>query len=425
MHSASSFYKKNFGLLLILFATLILVSAHTCIKIAKGPHNVFFYDPEYAYLKNSLLLLEGKGAHYIPCPGTTIQIIGAATILILHKIIDGDTELAPSGSISLIMNKRRDGDMERVAPPGTIIAEFYITAINYTFFSFFIITYIFTAYVIFKFFHSYLLLFCFLISPYINLQQILFLTRVTADTPIPILCNLLILLCAYAAHEYKEKKHISDYLWLYAGLLTSVAFFTKILTLPVMIMTVLFASTKKSLYYYFLSLAMASAVFLCFIGDHVPQMFGWISGLIVHTGPYGTGEANFINPSSYFSSMADLLINNSILTITILFLAVSLFVYRNGDSLLKKAIMACLISFIIVILTVSKQYRDYYLMTIYTLIPMSIYLAFQTYSGQIKKLLVIIFSCLIMINSIYLSVLFFPGINDLRTGVEEVLKSRK
>ena len=424
MHSESRFYKKNFWLLLILLATLILVSAHTCFRIARGPTAIFFYDPEYRYLKNSLMLLEGRGVEHTDHPGTTVQIIGAATILILHKIIDGDTELAQSESIFVILHKIIEED-RGITQSGSIFSEFYIAAINYVFFTFFIATYIFTAYIIWKLFNSYLLLLCFLISPYINMEQILFLTRVSADTPIPILCNLLILLCAYAAHEYKEKMYISDYYALYAGLLTSVAFFTKILTLPVMIMTVFFASTKKSLYYYFLSLAMASAVFLCVIGDRVPIMFGWIRSLIVHNDLYGTGAANFINPSSYFSSMARLFINNSIVTVTILFLTISIFIYRNGVPLLKKALMACLISFIIVILVVSKQYRDYYLMTIFTLIPMSIYLALQIYSGKIKKILVIIFSCLIMINSIYVSVLFFQVVNGIRISVEEAVKSRK
>jgi hypothetical protein len=170
---------------------------------------------------------------------------------------------------------------------------------------------------------------------------------------------------------------------------------------------------------------VASAVFLCVIGDQVPRMLGWISGLIVHNDLYGSGEANFIKPATYFSFMARLFMENIIVTITILFLAISIFIYGTSVQLLKKAIIACLISFIIVILVVSKQYRDYYLMTIFTLIPMSIYLAFQIYAGKIKKLLVIIFSCLIMINSIYVSVLFVQGAYTLRTGVEEALKSGK
>lgn len=43
-----------------------------------------FGDPDYGYLMNSLLLLEGKAPIHIDHPGTTVQLLGAAVIRIIY-----------------------------------------------------------------------------------------------------------------------------------------------------------------------------------------------------------------------------------------------------------------------------------------------------------------------------------------------------
>jgi len=62
---------------------------------ARGPFwQGEFYDPNYQYLLNSLLLLEGQTPGHIDHPGTPVQIIGAGLLATKNVLLDKRKNLA-------------------------------------------------------------------------------------------------------------------------------------------------------------------------------------------------------------------------------------------------------------------------------------------------------------------------------------------
>lgn len=93
--------------LLILPAVLIFTAA--ILHYAQGPYWIHS-DPEYLYLLNSLALTESKQAGTTGNPGTTLQILGAATLKISHAL-----DFSEKDSLEFAVLKN---------------PEFYLTVIN-------------------------------------------------------------------------------------------------------------------------------------------------------------------------------------------------------------------------------------------------------------------------------------------------------
>jgi hypothetical protein len=71
-------------LVIALLASLIPLSA-TSLALCRGPlYLEVNADPEYAYLLNALLVAEGRAPRHTDHPGTTVQVIGAATLHGVH-----------------------------------------------------------------------------------------------------------------------------------------------------------------------------------------------------------------------------------------------------------------------------------------------------------------------------------------------------
>src|SRR3954469_14950236 len=45
-----------------------------------------FFDPDYHYLLNAMSIAEGHAPHHIDHPGTTLQELGAAVLLVRHAL---------------------------------------------------------------------------------------------------------------------------------------------------------------------------------------------------------------------------------------------------------------------------------------------------------------------------------------------------
>jgi hypothetical protein len=89
-------------LLVPLFCFMILIAPPALYFVAasnfagaRGPFwQQALYDPNYVYLLNSLLLLEGETPAHIDHPGTPVQILGAALLATKNALFDKKNDLA-------------------------------------------------------------------------------------------------------------------------------------------------------------------------------------------------------------------------------------------------------------------------------------------------------------------------------------------
>lgn len=80
---------------LFLILPLILFISAVLLKDIQGPYYLFFYDPSYVYMISSLNLAQfsGYGVGHFDHPGTTVQVIGAASMKIYHAFTGHGKEL--------------------------------------------------------------------------------------------------------------------------------------------------------------------------------------------------------------------------------------------------------------------------------------------------------------------------------------------
>ena len=93
---------KKLYVFILLILPAILVFTAALLHYANGPYWIGFNsDPEYLYLVNSLALAESKETPTTGNPGTTLQMLGAATLKISHAL---DFSEKDSLEISVLKN---------------------------------------------------------------------------------------------------------------------------------------------------------------------------------------------------------------------------------------------------------------------------------------------------------------------------------
>ncbi|MGD0280143.1 MAG: hypothetical protein ABSC11_12655 [Smithella sp.] len=78
--------KKSYVFILLIVPVMLIFTAGA-MKYARGPYYICSNtDNDYLYLVSSLAMAESKQVFFTDHPGTTLQILGAATLTITHAL---------------------------------------------------------------------------------------------------------------------------------------------------------------------------------------------------------------------------------------------------------------------------------------------------------------------------------------------------
>ncbi len=355
-------------------AILLLVPTIILINIFYTGQTEFWkgkYDPSYAYLLNGLnLATTGGNIGHIDHPGTTVQVSSAIIIKIVYEFRNPDDSLQSD----LLHNP-----------------EYYLKCIAWTFTLINCLLIFLSGIVFYKLSSeiTYGLLF-----QSFTLNEILLRHAFYEVKPEPVLLGAVILLMMvflrnyYSAtsadksisnHTNIKKEYYSYRYVLLFGIIIGFCIATKINSIPLVIIPLLFINKLKEKIIYITSALFAFVVFTLPISDRYIAFLRWLKNIAFHSGYYGNGTKEIINATRFFENMyftirhQPFIIWVVLLSIIIIAIQISRKKYDRNLKILIVFVLVQLISFVMVF----KHFRLHYLIPVIPTIAMNLFIMFQ------------------------------------------------
>ncbi len=271
------------GLLLVIPLILFITSLDT-IRARDKAWYAGGYDPEYAYLFNSLNMATFRLAGHVDHPGTTMQVAGGVVLRVVW-----------------LFDKRGDNFTDAVlAEPEHYIRILNIaTAVTGSLVLLLLGWFVTTA--------SGMVWYgiLFQLTPFIS-GFVLFngFARVTQEV---MQMSAALAMAALALHWYFKsgaKNHLNYSLWF--GVIAGFGMASKIIFFPLMLIPLILLGRWSERFRFGLFSILAFFVFTLPVIRMYPHMFHWIYRLFIHSGQYGSGSESIIDTSRYFTELVDL-----------------------------------------------------------------------------------------------------------------------
>ncbi|MBW6491160.1 MAG: hypothetical protein K0B15_08200 [Lentimicrobium sp.] len=342
-------FNKIFGILLLTFIPLILFFGS--LDTIKDRDKSWYgggYDPEYAYLFNSLNMARLKLAGHIDHPGTTMQVTGGLILRASWLIDKRDETLTkavlsePEHYIRILNNS--------TAVIGSVAlwilsSLLLIRTGNFWFALLFQATPFISGFVLFNGF-----------------------TRITQEL-MQMVAAFALSATAILWYIRSGGKTDNRYILLF-GIISGFGIASKILFIPLMIIPLVIINGLKSKIRYILTSVLAFVVFTLPVAKLYPNMIYWIYRLFVHSGQYGSGEMEIVDTSRYFDDLVNLFIVSPILSVivglSIVIIIISVIKKRISQSTrlepYHKVLIAVTLAQVAGFLLVAKQPKESYLL---------------------------------------------------------------
>jgi len=301
---------KYCSLLLIPLLTIVVAVK---VRGVSTPYFLFNYDPDYAYLFNSLSILDAVAPAHIHHPGTPVQLLGALIIKFLHPFESNEQ------IIGMVIEN----------------PEHYLVCISNVLIGLISVA-LFAAGTIFYRFTSRIVLSLLLqLSPLMFPVTIMSLGRVS---PEPLLLYVsttlvcLLILSLRFAHGISKTKFAKAFGWVSGFGVATKLTFIPIVFLPLTVLRS-FKLCKTYTIYFFVGSFVFTLPFL-FYPKLYYSFLRWLLNLFLGSGIYGQGERTIINPDRFFSDLAHVVLDQPLYSIIVV-LAIGVYVVtmRNDRGL--------------------------------------------------------------------------------------------
>ncbi|WP_448527972.1 hypothetical protein [Raineya sp.] len=336
---------------IFVFWVLPLIFGYT-LYLAKASftdfHTGYNSDPSYVYLINATNLAYGKNPQHVDHPGTTLQYLGVVVIRTLYWI---------------------DGEKSTLAEDVLTYPEKYL----HTFANVIIVLNVLASFVIGWIAYHYTQKLW--IGIYLQLTPFLFLhiaafniPRVAAESLLWIHSTIIALYCILFYTQKERFLDTTKQIWGFSLAIIS-GIVTKITLAPLGLLPFFFLKKKNDKMYYVLVCIVLFAILA------MPALFSheyfyfWVRGLLIRSGYYNSGEANFLNFNMFKENIRDLFSTQgsyfiiAFLSSFIVFLA---WIQKKSeiDESIRKKLLLCLLAFvcinIIYLIFIGKHYQYRY-----------------------------------------------------------------
>lgn len=334
-------------ILLVIPAILLITSLET-IKARDKAWYGGGYDPEYAYLFNSLNTARFRLPGHIDHPGTTVQVTGGLVLLGNRAFDQSDKSL----KTAVLSDPEHYIRILNVATAVIGSLALFILAL-------------FLAGTTGNVWFALLLQ----LTPFIS-GFVLFngFTRITQELMLMVAAFSL---AAVSIVWYLDNKQAQtrNYILLF-GIISGFGMASKLLFAPLMLIPMVLFYPLKEKFRYLITTGISFVVFTLPVIRLYPNMIYWVYRLFFHTGQYGTGSKGIIDTSVYFEELIDLFFVSPVLAmifgISILVLILLVFLrIRNGYQTGKRAsrmLLAITLAQAAGYLLVAKQPKEAYLL---------------------------------------------------------------
>ena len=374
--------KKHLVLLI-----LPAIYAFFCIHTTHKSPNAFLQtvDPEYIHLISSVNLAEGNlNIQSIESPGTPLYVLGAITAKVTCFISSNDSLKE-----------------DFISNPEKYIDSLRLVLLILTTLSLFIL-----GYVVHKVSHSPFTAILFQLAPFLSADIMLTSTILTPDHFLVIVMLLYIAFIFSYINKDKDTDEMKSAV--YFSLFTAIGCATKITFLPLVILPFFILSKIKQKSVFIFSTGLLSPLFAFTAAIQYDRFFGWVKGLILHTGHYGTGEEKIISSTSFINNVGKIVRTEIpfIIVCLLLLICIFMFVIKRQKNQHNRILVGLLCTFILHIILVSKHFAIRYLTPSILLGVLGIYLL-TLFFAHTKKMQKILMICLIVMypllafNNIY------------------------
>jgi hypothetical protein len=287
---------------------VVLPIAYVIIYLLVGnPRGPYYWtpnqDPDYAYLGNSLVLALLRVPQHTDHPGTPLQALGAIVLWLSYLI-----QLPFNPTL-----KKNLADEVLTRP------ELYLNLFNYMLLFVTACALVAVGWVALRLTRSLLLTLILQITPLLLIRTFLAEepSRVAPDVLVVCISQLMVLVLV--RYLYSENEERSRHFIISLGAVFGLGMATKVTFLPMILFFLLPYGWRRK------ALALGAAV-AAFVLATLPiitrygRTFGWMTGLAIHTGPYGGGEVGLVDASS-LGSKAEQLFTRNLVFFTILLIA--------------------------------------------------------------------------------------------------------
>lgn len=379
--------------LLLLIIPVIVFILVTTLRFNNGAYYLGSnYDPSYAYLMNANNIAHGEAPGHVDHPGTTIQVIGAFSILI--KYVFSNEE----GNLSETVIQSPESYLFFVSNVIVLIISVTLYILSYK---------------IFSFSRKLVYAFVFQFSLVTNPTVLYFLVFVNPE-PLLVLISLLYLYVLFRIYIKKDLDGNYSFYLKSLALISALGMATKINVLPLVIASIFLIariSYKKGYCSFYLKgLTQHLLLFLIiFVIMVFPALFSyqylvhWIVGLVIGSEKYGGGEPIIISPTGFVEHLYLIFVKNPLFTfafLLVLFLGVYLLRYKQKEEVkhLVQVLSFLIIAFVLQIFIVAKHYENHYLIPVLIFPPFVFLMAYNFYVKKKKfvlPLLIIIPICFV------------------------------
>jgi hypothetical protein len=358
-------------LLVLLILPMMLMVTAEVLNRARGPYWIGYNcDPAYAYLLNSLNLAEAKEVGHTDHPGTTLQLLGAATLRISHAV-----DFSEKDNLEVAVLKNPETYLSVLNAVMIILNGLLLVILG-------MVTFTLTK----KVWLSVLLQF----SPFLSTTVLAQLANVSCE-PLLLFASSLLMLILMKMVVSESLAKPAPWCLVMLALVSGFGIATKVTFVPLLIIPLFVLPTLRNIIVYVMMTGFSIILWTWPIRSQYKPICYWFYGILTHTGLYGKGNVGIIDPGLYVRNLQNLFLGNPAFFL-IWFLAAGFILIFIGSSARRKIVwqdtsfrvlVAVVVAQLFAVLMVAKHSADHYLLPALSLSGLTLFLMF-VYLQRIK-----------------------------------------
>lgn len=367
--------KKNQVIILFIIPAIFAFAA-VLLHDAHGPYWIGYNsDPDYLYLINSLALAEFKKTITTGNPGTTLQMLGALTMHIVHFL---DYSSSESLETSVLRNP-----------------EYYLTIINIVLIMLNAIMFFIIGYETFSLMKNMWLSLMLQSSPFLANGMLTHgLLHVSPEPLLMFSCSLFVIVLLKIIRLGNISRMPDVYYFIVASaLICGFGMATKITFFPVMIIPFFILPRLRNKILFLIITLLSFILWTWPIVFQYKNLLHWYCKILTHTGYYGLGAPGMVDGNVYFRGLLYLLSGYPLCFLILFFAAFFMIINwrllgkkEAGMDVSARILIALIVAQLCAVVISAKHPADRYLIPVFSLSGFMLFLMFHQKKSDYSRL---------------------------------------